>query len=57
LRRQLIVAETAGLPEDILALAQEAGFRSAQHVSGDELAERYFAGREDFIHPTMLKSC
>lgn len=34
-------------PEEMLALAREAGFREAQHVSGAALTERYFAGRTD----------
>jgi methyltransferase (TIGR00027 family) len=34
-------------PEEMLALAGEAGFAEAQHVSGAELNERYFAGRPD----------
>ncbi|TIX88092.1 class I SAM-dependent methyltransferase [Rhizobium sp. P44RR-XXIV] len=38
-------------PEDILALAHKAGFRRAQHVSGDELANRYFAHRKDGLRP------
>jgi methyltransferase (TIGR00027 family) len=38
-------------PEEMLALAREAGFRDAQHVSGAMLAERYFAGRTDGLHP------
>jgi methyltransferase (TIGR00027 family) len=38
-------------PQDILALAREAGFRNARHVSGAVLAERYFAGRTDGLRP------
>ncbi len=38
-------------PEDALALAREAGFRQAQHVSRDELIRRYFAGRSDGLVP------
>ncbi|MEV6829934.1 SAM-dependent methyltransferase [Amycolatopsis sp. NPDC051102] len=34
-------------PAEILAMAREAGFRDAVHVSGAELNERYFAGRAD----------
>jgi len=34
-------------PEALLALAREAGFADAQHVSADELSARYFAGRGD----------
>jgi methyltransferase (TIGR00027 family) len=38
-------------PAEMLALAREAGFRDAQHVSADELAQRYFAGRTDGLRP------
>jgi len=34
-------------PEEMLALAREAGFREARHVSGGDLSQRYFAGRTD----------
>ena len=34
-------------PDEMLALAREAGFRGVQHVSAADLAERYFAGRSD----------
>lgn len=34
-------------PEEILALAREAGFAGARHVSADALTARYFAGRDD----------
>lgn len=34
-------------PEQMLALAREAGFADARHVSGAMLNERYFAGRAD----------
>jgi len=34
-------------PDDIVALARDAGFRDAQHVSAAMLNERYFAGRTD----------
>jgi methyltransferase (TIGR00027 family) len=34
-------------PEEMLALAREAGFKEARHVSGAMLNERYFAGRAD----------
>jgi len=34
-------------PEEMLALAREAGFREARHVSAADLNERYFAGRTD----------
>jgi O-methyltransferase involved in polyketide biosynthesis len=34
-------------PPDMLALAREAGFKDAQHVSAALLNQRYFAGRPD----------
>jgi methyltransferase (TIGR00027 family) len=38
-------------PPEILALAREAGFREARHVSAADLALRYFAGRTDGLRP------
>jgi methyltransferase (TIGR00027 family) len=38
-------------PEEMLAVAHEAGFRDAEHVSAETLAERYFAGRSDGLRP------
>lgn len=38
-------------PPDILALAREAGFREARHVSAADLTERYFKGRTDDLRP------
>lgn len=38
-------------PDEILALAREAGFKKVQHVSAATLAERYFAGRTDGLRP------
>lgn len=38
-------------PEEMLAMAHEAGFREARHVSAEDLAQRYFAGRSDKLHP------
>jgi methyltransferase (TIGR00027 family) len=38
-------------PAEMLALAREAGFRDAQHVSAAALAQRYFAGRTDGLRP------
>jgi len=37
-------------PDEMLALAREAGFRDVQHVSSEEFARRYFAGRSDGLH-------
>jgi methyltransferase (TIGR00027 family) len=39
-------------PQEMLALAHEAGFKDAQHVSGSSLAERYFADRTDGLRPS-----
>lgn len=38
-------------PEEMLALARDAGFAEARHVPGSALDERYFAGRSDGLHP------
>jgi methyltransferase (TIGR00027 family) len=38
-------------PPEIQALAREAGFREARHVSAADLAGRYFAGRTDDLRP------
>lgn len=38
-------------PEEMLALAREAGFRQVEHLSGAEIARRYFAGRADGLRP------
>ena len=35
------------VPSDLVAMAREAGFKEARHVSADELNARYFAGRTD----------
>ena len=34
-------------PEDILALARDAGFRNPRHISAADLNQRYFARRSD----------
>jgi methyltransferase (TIGR00027 family) len=39
-------------PPEMLALAREAGFKQAQHVSAASLAQRYFAGRTDGLRPS-----
>jgi methyltransferase (TIGR00027 family) len=39
-------------PQEMLALAREAGFKDARHVSGASLAERYFADRNDGLRPS-----
>ena len=38
-------------PEEMLALAREAGFKAVRHVSTAALAERYFSGRTDGLRP------
>jgi methyltransferase (TIGR00027 family) len=38
-------------PAEMLALAREAGFREARHVSAASLARRYFADRTDGLRP------
>jgi O-methyltransferase involved in polyketide biosynthesis len=38
-------------PPEIVALAREAGFREARHVSAADLTQRYFAGRTDGLRP------
>jgi methyltransferase (TIGR00027 family) len=38
-------------PEEMLALARDAGFRDVRHISAAALAERYFAGRTDGLRP------
>ncbi|MFB8278800.1 class I SAM-dependent methyltransferase [Nocardia colli] len=52
-------ARAAGTPfvsfytsQEMLAVAEEAGFPDTQHVSGNALAERYFANRTDGLHPS-----
>jgi methyltransferase (TIGR00027 family) len=39
-------------PEQMVALAREAGFNTARHVSTGELTERYFASRADGLRPS-----
>jgi methyltransferase (TIGR00027 family) len=38
-------------PAEIIALAREAGFADARHVSAADLTRRYFAGRSDGLRP------
>jgi methyltransferase (TIGR00027 family) len=38
-------------PPEILAMARQAGFSRVQHISADDLAHRYFAGRADGLRP------
>ncbi|MFF3275957.1 class I SAM-dependent methyltransferase [Streptomyces chrestomyceticus] len=39
-------------PQEMLALAREAGFKDARHIPGTSLAERYFADRTDGLRPS-----
>lgn len=39
-------------PSEMLALARQAGFKAAKHVSAASLAQRYFAGRTDGLRPS-----
>ncbi len=34
-------------PDELLGMAKKAGFKNAQYVSGEDLYQRYFAGRPD----------
>lgn len=38
-------------PHEILTLARETGFAQARHVPASDLAQRYFANREDGLRP------
>lgn len=38
-------------PEELLAMARDAGFKAASHVSAAALAQRYFSGRADGLRP------
>jgi methyltransferase (TIGR00027 family) len=38
-------------PDEMLAAAREAGFKTVEHVSMADLAERYFADRSDGLRP------
>ncbi|MEV0032470.1 class I SAM-dependent methyltransferase [Nocardia sp. NPDC050793] len=38
-------------PDEIVSLAEEAGFAAAQHISSEELTRRYFADRTDGLRP------
>jgi hypothetical protein len=38
-------------PAEMLALARDAGFLEARHVSAATLTQRYFAGRSDGLRP------
>ncbi|MEV6426248.1 class I SAM-dependent methyltransferase [Nocardia sp. NPDC051463] len=39
-------------PDEIVALAEDAGFAATQHISTSDIDRRYFADRADGLHPT-----
>lgn len=39
-------------PDEMVALAHDAGFRDVEHVSTEDLTERYFANRADGLRPS-----
>ena len=39
-------------PQEMLALAEDAGFAQVRHVSGTSLADRYFSDRPDGLRPS-----
>jgi methyltransferase (TIGR00027 family) len=43
-------------PAEILALARDAGFRDARHISSADLTRRYFAGRPDGLRPSSSEA-
>jgi methyltransferase (TIGR00027 family) len=43
-------------PDEMLALARDAGFARAEYVAGATLAGRYFANRADGLHPTASEA-
>jgi methyltransferase (TIGR00027 family) len=38
-------------PEEVASMARDAGFTDARHISGADIAERYFANRLDGLRP------
>ena len=42
-------------PEEIVAMARDAGFATARHVTADDYAQRYFADRSDGLRPFMTE--
>lgn len=42
-------------PDDMAEMCRVAGFGSVRHVSPDELADRYFAGRSDKLRPPQAE--
>lgn len=42
---------SAFAPAELLALARQEGLQGVEHVSGEKLQQRYFAGRDDGLRP------
>jgi methyltransferase (TIGR00027 family) len=42
-------------PQELMAMAREAGFPHVEHVSSTSLGERYFAGRPDGLWPSSYQ--
>ena len=42
-------------PDEMLALARDAGFNGTRYVAGASLAERYFANRTDGLRPVQRR--
>ena len=43
-------------PDEMVALAREAGFKEARHVSTADIIDRYFKGRRDGLRPSTGES-
>jgi hypothetical protein len=39
-------------PDELVAMARDAGFPEARHLPSTTLADRYFAGRADGLRPS-----
>lgn len=42
-------------PDEMVALARQAGFAQVRHISAAELTERYFSGRSDGLRPSSAE--
>jgi methyltransferase (TIGR00027 family) len=42
-------------PDEVLAMARDAGFSTVRHVTADDYAQRYFADRSDGLRPFMTE--
>jgi methyltransferase (TIGR00027 family) len=43
-------------PDEILAMAQKAGFKKSLYISGDDIYQRYFAGRTDGLRAGIAEA-